>query len=54
MNEEERAPYEKLAKVDDERYKKQMAQYKEKKWFTMEDGSKSTDEKNQNLFKRKT
>ena len=30
-----------------------MAQYKEKKWFTMEDGSKSTDEKNQHLYKRK-
>ena len=54
MTEEEKAPYNKLAKADDERYQKQMAQYKDKKWFTMDDGSKSTDEKNQHLFKRKT
>ena len=53
MTEEEKAPYNKQAKADEERYQKQMAQYKEKKWFTMTDGSKSTDEKNQHLFKRK-
>jgi len=52
MGEKERAPYEKLHEHDAARVVKQNAERAKKGYFTLDDGSKSTDEKNAKLFKQ--
>ena len=53
-SEEEKAPYVKMAADDEQRYQKQIADFEKKGWFTMGDGSKSTDAKNAHLIKKKS
>ena len=52
--EEEKAPYVKMAAEDEQRFQKQTAEFAKKGWFTMGDGSKSTDAKNAHLIKKKS
>lgn len=42
LSEAERAPYEALAEKDRQRYEVQLAEWKEKGYYTMADGQKST------------
>lgn len=46
MTEEEKAPFEQLSLKDAGRRDKQLAELTQRGYFTLEDGSKSTDEKN--------
>jgi len=52
MGDKERAPYEKMHDTDVARVEKQNAERAKKGYFTLDDGSKSTDEKNAKLFKQ--
>ena len=52
MGEKERAPYEKMHDTDVARVAKQNAEREKKGYFILDDGSKSTDEKNAKLFKQ--
>ena len=52
-SEEEKAPYVKQAAADQQRVVKQTEELKRKGFYTLADGSKSTDEKNKALFKVK-
>ena len=47
-------PYHKMADKDKQRYDKQVAELKRKGYYTLEDGTKSTDKENSNLLKSKT
>lgn len=51
MGQKEKAPYEKLHDQDVARVAKQTADREKKGYFTLDDGSKSTDPKNAKLFK---
>lgn len=52
LDDKARAPYLKKAEQDKERHAKQLAELEKKGYFKLEDGSKSTDEKNAPLFKK--
>lgn len=51
MGEKEKAPYEKLHEKDVTKVAKQAAEREKKGYFTLDDGSKSTDPTNAKLFK---
>jgi len=52
MGDKEKAPYEKMHDTDVARVAKQNAEREKKGYFMLDDGSKSTDEKNAKLFKQ--
>ena len=54
MSDKEKEPYEAMKAKDVARRDKQMLEREKKGYFTLDDGSKSTDEKNAKLFKKKT
>lgn len=43
MSEKDKQPYEKMHQDDVKRFEKETAEFKKKGWFTMQDGTKSTD-----------
>ena len=51
--EEVKAPYYKMAEEDSKRFARQTDELKKLGYYTLDDGSKSTDEKNKHLFKVK-
>lgn len=53
MSEKDKAPWEALKQKDVKRHEKQMAEREKKGYFTLDDGSKSTDAANAKLFKEK-
>ena len=53
MSEKEKAPYEKMSEADKVREEKQKAELAKKGFFTLSDGTKSTDPTNSHLFKLK-
>ena len=52
-SEKEKAPYIKLAEEDKKRFDRQVEELKKKGYYTLEDGSKSTDPANASLLQRK-
>jgi len=53
LSDKDKEPFEKIAAKDKERKVKEEAHLKEHGWFELDDGSKSTDTKNQKLKKVK-
>ena len=53
ISKKEKAPYVKKAEEDTKRYERQVEELKKKGYFTLGDGSKSTDRKNAQLFRAK-
>lgn len=53
LSEEEKMPYEKLAQKDKTRYETQMAEWKKKGYYIMEDGTKSNKDVPKNKKKSK-
>ena len=52
LSDDGRKPYEKMAAEDRARHEKQVEMLAKKGYFKMEDGSKSNDPKNAELFKK--
>lgn len=52
MTDESKKPYDDKASGDKERRNKQMAELKQKGFFTLDDGTKSTDPSNKNKLSR--
>lgn len=53
MSEEQKAPYQKKHEIDKVRYEKQCKELEKKGYYTLSDGSKTTDPQNSHMLKVK-